>query len=393
MKRISLYIIIIAINLFAFYNGNAQNTKPEKVYSIVKVDKPISWFKEQSVLWKNETKKNQKNANAWYNYYKAMRYVKILSDTNFIDGLNVDNELNNIIKQMEAKVSNSYEFNLLKFAQGGMDLTLFPYLKKAYEMDPDRIDAYSDLVAYYEAVRDTNNLKTIMIKWYKSNDFSPGLMALNYNEMQSLEKNAIIIVWGDNMYYPKKALQYALGIRIDVKVVLAGFLNFPNYRESIFKELGIETYKKQYNDFNDGRKFKQDIIEYFAKNIGNRSIYFSSTLESSFSEKIKDNLYNEGLVYKYSKEKYDNIAVTIKNYEKIYLKDYICYDFSNDVSQSIVDYANLNYIPSFITLYDHYKASGDNDKASEIKAKIYGIVKKTENCEEYLIMIKEKIGE
>jgi hypothetical protein len=392
MKKVCLYIIIIAISLF-YYNGNAQNTKPEKIYSIVKVDKPCSWFQEQSELWKKETNKNPKDANAWYNYYKAMRYVKILSDTNFLSGLDLDKELNNIIKQMEAKVPNSYEFNLLKFQQGGMDLALFPYLKKAYDMYPDRIDTYSDLAAYYEGVRDTSNLKTIMIKWYKSNDFSPGIMALNYNELQSLEKNAIILVWGDNMYYPKKALQYALGIRNDVKVVLAGFLSIPSYRDCIFKELDIELFKKQFTNFNDGISYSQAIIEYITQNVNDRSIYFSSALETYFFEKIKDYLYSEGLVYKYSAEKYDNIAIIKRNYEKNYLKDYLSYNFTNDVSQSIVDYSNLNYIPAFLTLYEHYKLFGDNDKANEIKTTIYHIAKKVENNEEYLKLIKEKIGE
>ena len=48
MKKISLSIVIIAIGLMIITKSNAQNAKPEKVYSFVKVDKPAKWYKEQS---------------------------------------------------------------------------------------------------------------------------------------------------------------------------------------------------------------------------------------------------------------------------------------------------------------------------------------------------------
>ena len=392
MKKISLSIVIIAIGLMIITKSNAQNAKPEKVYSFVKVDKPAKWYKEQSELWKKEIDKNSKNSNAWYNYYLAMRYYKRSADTSELRGHKEINLLD-ILNQMEKKVPNSYEYNLLKFYNGGEDFKLFPYLKKAYDMDPDRVDAYSDLVAYYEATRDTANIKTIMEKWYRTNDFSPGLLALNYNELAPLDKNAIIIVDGDNMYYPKKALQCALGIRTDVKVILDCFFYIDSYKESIFKELKIEPFKKNIKDFNDYSKYLQAIIEYIAKNLKDRPIYFSGTLENYVYENLKDNSYNEGLAYKYSTEKYDNIAVIERNYEKVFFKDYLNYNFTNDVSQSIVDATDLNYVPAFLTLYEHYKESGENDKAKEIKSQIYNALKKSKSKDDYLKSIKQELGE
>jgi hypothetical protein len=314
------------------------------------------------------------------------------ADTSDFNGNN-ETKLVDIINQMGKKVPNSYEYNLLKFYQGGEDTKLFPYLKKAYDMDPDRIDAYPDIIAYYEATRDTVNLKTIMEKWYRTNDFSPGLLALNYNELAPLDKNAVIIVDGDNMYYPKKALQCALGIRTDVKVVLDCFFYIDSYKESIFKELKIEPFKKNVNDFHDYSKYLQAIIEYIAENVKYRPVYFSGTLRTYVYENLKDNSYNEGLAYKYSIEKYDNIAVIEKNYEKIFLKDYLNYNFTNDVSQSIVDKTDLNYIPAFLTLFEHYKESGENEKANEIKSQIYNALKKSKSKDDYLKTIKEKLGE
>ena len=66
MKKVTLL-------LFSLLNLNSFAQKPEKVYSIVKEIKEISWYKEQANLWEAEIKKDNKNANAWYNYYSAIR--------------------------------------------------------------------------------------------------------------------------------------------------------------------------------------------------------------------------------------------------------------------------------------------------------------------------------
>jgi len=394
MKKICLTIGIVSIYFLISTKCNAQNAKPEQIYSIVKVDKPASYFKEQSELWKKEIDKNSKNANAWYNYYHALRYYNMTADTISSDfRASISKKLDDILNQMEKKVSNSYEYNLLKYDNAVFDFSLFPYLKKVYDMDPDRIDAFGDLAAYYAATGDTASLKKIIIKWYGTNDFSPGIIGYNFNSLMPLDKNAIFIVNGDNIVFPDWALQYAMGIRSDVKIIVTSFLQINSYKESLFKELKIEPFKKNLSDFSDENKFVQAIVEYLTQEEKERSIYFAVTTNSAIMENLKDNLYSEGLAYKYSKEKYDNIAVLIRNYEKIFLKDYLNYSFSNDVSQSIVNLSNLNYIPAFLTLYEHYKTSAENDKANEIKTQIYNIVEKSKYKEIYLKYIKEELGE
>ena len=52
----------------------AQEKKPEKVLRIVYEMKSDDWYREQAKLWKKEIDKNPKNAEAWHNYYNAVRY-------------------------------------------------------------------------------------------------------------------------------------------------------------------------------------------------------------------------------------------------------------------------------------------------------------------------------
>jgi len=132
------------------------------------------------------------------------------------------------------------------------------------------------------------------------------------------------------------------------------------------------------------------IIEHICKNSGNRPVYISNTMSESNYSSLKDSLYLEGLVYKYSGGRYDNVAVIRKNYEQVFLLDYIKAPLLSDVSQSIVNRSNLNYIPAFLQLYDHYKLSGDNDKANKLGVMLRLIASKSGNegytqyIEEYL---------
>ena len=123
MKKICL-IVIIAIVLGYNSNCYTQNEKPEKIYSFVKVDKPAKWYKEQSVLWKKEIDKNMKNADAWYNYYRARKYSV---ETDTIESKNVKayEGLADIIKQMEKEVPDSYEYNLLNRTYAKVSLGYF----------------------------------------------------------------------------------------------------------------------------------------------------------------------------------------------------------------------------------------------------------------------------
>jgi hypothetical protein len=404
MKKICLCIAIAVISLITFIKSNAQNAKPEKIYSIIKIWQPAAWYKEQADLWKKEVNKDSKNANAWYNYYNASRcYLMTATDSTLNDFTGMDTKkLVDVVNQMEKNVPDSYEFNLLKLqnVEWAADSTFYRYLKKVYEMDTTRIDAYDDLAAYYDRTRDTVNLKKIMNKWYSSNDFSPGFLALNYNVLMPLEKNAILFVTGDNLVFPAWVLQYVMGLRCDVKILLAGLFQYDSYNEGICKELKIEPFKKKLSDYSDEKKYEQAIAEYITQKVTDRSIYFSVYLNSTITENLKENLYSEGLVYDYSKEKYDNIAVIERNYEKIFLKDYFSYSFTNDISQIEVYESNLNYIPAFLNLYVHYKVSGDNDKAEKIMSLCRTIVGKTEykdvytkTCDQYENYYKELLKE
>jgi hypothetical protein len=78
-------------------------------------------------------------------------------------------------------------------------------------------------------------------------------------------------------------------------------------------------------------------------------------------------MYIVGLVFRYSKENIDNIALLKKNFEKNFALDYLMHQFTYDISQDIVNRNNVNYLPGIIKLYQHYELGGEEEKANKYK--------------------------
>ncbi|MCI0495033.1 hypothetical protein L0Z72_08485, partial [candidate division KSB1 bacterium] len=74
MKKISLILSFMFLFITVGAIIQAQETKPQKVLRIVYETKPDDWYREQAKLWKKEIDKNPNNAEAWHNYYNAIRY-------------------------------------------------------------------------------------------------------------------------------------------------------------------------------------------------------------------------------------------------------------------------------------------------------------------------------
>lgn len=386
MKALFLSMLIALI--FPF---ESMAQKPEPVISFVYEDHPCEWYQTQAKLWKKETQKDPKNSLAWMYYYKATRYTAYIcaSEQYHPDWEAMKKELDAILDEMKKKVPNSYEYNYLVFYNNGWGWgpENVPYLEKAYTIDPNRTEAYPDLVVLYETRGDSQMTKEILTKWQQLSPASPGVLSWNYNVMATLEPNAIVLTGGDNDTYPKWIMQYVMGIRPDVCVINMSLIMLEAYRNRLFKDAGIAPFTTQI-DSSNYQNFSALICEHIAKNSGNRPVYVSLSVGENNYSLVKDSLYLEGMVYKYSPERYDNIAVLRKNYEKVMLLDYIKVPLTNDISQPIVNNMNLNYIAPFLQLYDHYNLSGEIEKANQLADLVRLIASRADN-KQYMDYVEE----
>lgn len=372
--------------LLCFASAYSFAQKPEQIYSIVHVIKPNAFYREQTTLWKREVEKNKSNANAWYNYYKANRYAQISSGTDSITSPTRFESIADVVKEIEANIPNSYEAHLIRWSNGNNNWKLLPELQKAYELDSSRTETYSGFVNFYEVNRDIVKRDLFLQKWYGSGEASPGLLYYNYNVLKSLKPNAILITAGDNDTYFAWMLQAVWGIRKDVLIVNIGLASIRKYAERLSGELGIalpDATTLPYTDYVNG--FYNTLLDNKTK----RPVYAALTVGEDVLKPVEKNLYLVGLAYEYSDEKIDNIALLKKNLEKEYALDYLDNNFSIDTYQTVVDLANSNYVVPMLTLYRHYKLSGDTERANLWKEKAKTAARKGGQGEEMKDYFKE----
>ncbi|PLW92582.1 MAG: hypothetical protein C0592_10035 [Marinilabiliales bacterium] len=380
MKTTLSTLLILIITVLAV----AQ--KPQKIVSFAIEDHDCDWYTTQTDLWGKEIAKDSLNADAWMNYYLASRYKVIhCTEKMYYPTPEEMQSLTDILNEMKNYVPKSYEYNYLMYYNGGKDPEKNKYLLKAYEIDPERTEIYGDLIVYYEINGKYNDKKLILQKRENKEPASPGMMAWNYNTLYPLDEKAIILTYGDNDTYQKWTLQEVYGVRKDVQVINMSLAMIEEYRNRLFEEAGIEPFTMQVDSTNY-MIYSALIVEHICKNSGDRPVYISASMSEDLFKDLKDSLYLEGLVYKYSEERYDNIAVIKRFYEKEMLKDYIVAPIKFDRSKPIVDRSNLNYIPAFIQLYDHYKLSGEKGKAEDLGELIIHIARESgnENYREYV---------
>jgi hypothetical protein len=245
-------------------------------------------------------------------------------------------------------------------------------LLRAYELGPNRPEIFADMACYYETHRDTIKKRELCEKWSASSMISPGILNWNYNVLASLEPNSILITNCDNDTFGPWILQDAMHFRKDVLVFNVWLNRFDAYRDKIMDEQNIPHFRADTNKIkNKDNPFGEIInqmIHHLITNAGNRKVYIALTVSPELFTDLRDKTYLTGLAFLYSEKDIDNIAYLVKNFENNWLLDYLRMDFAQDISIGIVKEMNINYLPVFAKLYEHYRLSGQEDKMNRVKA-------------------------
>ncbi len=367
MKTIYLFLLI---SLTSFNFAQVQ------IKSFADKKESQNFYTEQAKLWKSEIDKNPKNANAWQNYYKAIRYNFKVYD------VNSQKVLDNILVDMQKVLPNSFEYNYLMYYNSTDWSENIEYIEKAYKINPNNVELYPSLITCFEVTNQKEKRNDILKRWYKSNTLETWKYYLNYNALAFLDSNAIIFSSGDNTIYPKLLLQQGGNIRKDVKVITLPFIIYNNgyYYNYILKELDIDNFNEkniEIDEKSDTPKYLQMAIakiKYIIENT-NRPIYFDYNYYPKITPAFSKNQYLEGVVYKYSKEPYNNIAIIKRNFENNYLLDYIKTDIEV-IKSNVPEAYGYGYIMPLDVLYNYYKDANNTFKQEQTKRLIYKIGKK-----------------
>jgi len=368
-----LKYISVIVACMAMQSSFAQT--PQKVVSFVKESHDTEWYKQQAEAWKAVLTKDKHNEAAWENYYRATRY-EVFNDTNMKDYNSANARLEKIMQDMKKAIPNSYIYNVLMYYHNGNDLRKSSYMEKAISMRPDEVDFFPDYISYAVLSQKDDLFTGTCKKWYDSGKYSAGLLNYDYNEMAGMEKDGIVFANGDNSIYPKWLLQHGMNLFKDKTLICLPFLYYVKYRDRILDELGVPPFpgtdKELQAKYPEGNQLAMEIVKYIIKNT-NRPVYFSA-MGGEELVPFKDSLYSEGLLMKYSAKPYDNLAVTKRNYEQIFLLDYLKEGFTPDGSKDMVGHINLNYVTGFRSLLEFYRVTGDLNNYTKLKTQLHAII-------------------
>lgn len=369
--------------------------KPQKVVSIVLERHDHAWYEKQASLWEKELKRNPKDQNGWLYLYTAQRMLWNENRENEAAKARMDATVKRAVKA----VPGSFMANYLQGTNGAganSDAELFPYIKKAYDIDPDNPLTYDECIIHYERIQDLAMRREINRKWLASGTYSPGILAYNYNVLATLAPNAIIVTGGDNDTFPLWMLQDALGFHTDATVLNISMALMPEYRKALLTRLGISLSPEEEKALNepfrskeDQVKFEKNLIDILIQKGSAHPLYFALTLGTPPSlEPLEDKLYVVGLANQYSAEKIDNIGYLRANFEKQYKLDYLTVKLHKDPAESVTPLFDQCYLTPLILLYNHYQLSGEAERGRGVKDLLLKIAKENKMEDQILPLLK-----
>ncbi|MEM9847884.1 MAG: hypothetical protein AAF847_08335 [Bacteroidota bacterium] len=364
---------ILFLSLLTLFCLSHTNPKPEKIYPITAKIMPLAYYDVQANLWKLELEKDRQNHHAWYNYYSAARAANILSKEKVYD-------LEQITSDIIQAIPNTFESEFIQFWNGNWEKENRQHLKKAHALAPERSEAYKDLMLLHWFENDLAQATFFAKQFFESGAYSAGLVNWSYNQLMSVEEEAILFTTGDNDTFFGLLLQLHHQIKPSVTIVNQWMLLIDDFREAVFEQLDMPDFEQQIADFKDKDAYRLAIIEHIIQHT-EQPIYFGTGSGLEHDPNYRDQLFQVGLAYRYAETRFDNFAHLQDNIENHFFKDYLYQEMKIDQGASVVNSMNQHYLSPFLMLYGHYQDSGAILKAEKLAVLIRKIAAKGQHVE------------
>ena len=331
----------------------------------------------------NQVKRSPKNAE--YRYF--LGYT--------IDRLNADDgkRMFQLKKEMTIKASEQFEeVNRLEPIYKGELFILDPYAKLT--------SIWGSLAEAYFNRKLVDSAKWAFSEGKKRGGFPEPILEFNRQLLNSCDKNAILVTYGDNITIPIWYLQTIENYRTDITAVDANLINtiwYPKYLKSestlkmSFSDAAIDTIEYQewkpqqvsiINANDSTQKFTWELrptymdnyilkgdrilLDIFQQNFFARPIYFTGNSDSSYNLYLSTYLIDEGLVNRVTTKVFDYNSDIVTISKNIY--DYnIDKIKKEDIAKSRDAIFVLNgFRWAFFNNVYHLVAQANYDKAKEL---------------------------
>lgn len=334
----------------------------EKIFSITEKRYPLEYYHQQVTLWKAILDDSPSDTGAWENYYAASRMANLLTDTG-----DRPYDLDEILADAALAIPQTFTYNYLAYWNYTPQPKFKKYLQKAYQIDPNRPEIYDGLMLVSEQEGNRDSRRQFSKKNFDSGNIDEGVLTWNYNQLLSVEDNAVLITFGDNDTYPSWVLQDVKEVKPNVAILNIHLLKDYRYRVQAFEQYGLPPLKMgtEMAVLNSKDTLMAALDQLV--NQEKRPVYFGVATPESVRERYAGNLYLVGMAFKYSKTDFDNLTILEKNVEEKFLLDDLKTQLKKEDRHSVLPRLNANYLPGFLLLYDHYQQQGKYDKAKSLK--------------------------
>lgn len=358
MRRTLIVSWAVAVALCA----SAQ--KPQEIKGIVEEAHDSLWYAGQVEAWQREVDADGQDEKAWRNLFEAAWGLKSCSR-----GKN-DGGMPRILERMERAIPETYTYNICAYrASQGPDNK---FAEKAMTLLPDDISdrGYDAVLGYLWMMGETDGtgwkaglFNDILRRQYEHGKYPSFILRFGYNQLQGMAEGGLFFGNGDTQLFDKLMLQRAMRVHTDKVVVVIPFLSIRSYRDALCRQLGIPPFPGC--EVRTEEEFKaavQEMVEYVIRESG-RPAYFSPGSQWAV-QGIARKLYNEGLVYRYSEEPYDNVSAAQRHVERDYHFDYLTEPaFRVETWWSGSEMLLLNYTVMLGPLVQSYRESGNRERA------------------------------
>jgi formylglycine-generating enzyme required for sulfatase activity len=334
--------LLLSVNS-AFANTDPQPTiYPAPFVDVMHARHDGDFYDKQAQEWQALALGDCTEEDAWFHYYKTARYSNRFGSGGY--------DLTAILAQAQSTLDpEGFVWNYLTFVEDQDLVTRWPKLFRAHAADPDRHEAYTSLIAYYTIENKLALKYETLRKLHLAEPIPNGVMEYNYNQLQSVAQNGILITHGDADTYPTWLLQSAYKVRTDVLVVnLPVLIGYENYQKHVKAALGMDKLFANH-PFDAAGLLEQLTTQ-------ERPIFFASTGQHHLSKLPADRLYLTGLTLQYSTSKVDNIGLLAKNYTDNWRLESLTLPLVDSPAQAVADQLNQNYLPALLELYDFNQA-------------------------------------
>lgn len=310
--------------------------------------------------WMNRAEAAPKDEVAWFNYYRASRFVA----EGAFDIEGAQTELNTIDEHLQKFSAGTWEQLIVEYWNSDRNPLKFPQLEQAYKLRPEDPISLRFMMGKEFLTGSIAQCSSFYVKWKNVGEAPKTTEIYAYNVLQSLPADAVLFTNGELDTYP--LIWQIKQNNSSVKVISLSFCSRPENRKALFTNAGLMLPVNDTNSMADAL-----FIQRVASANPGKKIYVAASCGGAILEPIQDSLYCTGLAFRYSSTPLDHLSFLKNNVGTKMKLDQVGKGVGgkNRFDLTVATDLEMNYYLPLLLAADQYASAGNGEKAKELRAK------------------------